>query len=107
MREACLIVKTHLGHPNATKSKEVVSGWGLGLDRFTQRWASKAGLSAWPQSTAHCSRLHPRLHPKRHVGSARAVPALGLGFQGPAFPQSPLEQEFCSLPGPAAGLGAG
>lgn len=35
MREACLIVKTHLGHPNATKSKEVVSGWGLGLDRFT------------------------------------------------------------------------
>ncbi|NWR62310.1 KANK1 protein, partial [Bucorvus abyssinicus] len=25
MREACLIVKTHLGHPNATKSKEVVS----------------------------------------------------------------------------------
>ncbi|NXP51322.1 KANK3 protein, partial [Heliornis fulica] len=26
MREACLIVKTHLGHPGATKSKEVVSG---------------------------------------------------------------------------------
>ena len=26
MREACLIVKTHLGHPSATKSKEVVSG---------------------------------------------------------------------------------
>lgn len=25
MREACLIVKTHLGHPTATKSKEVVS----------------------------------------------------------------------------------
>lgn len=26
MREACLIVKTHLGHPGAAKSKEVVSG---------------------------------------------------------------------------------
>ncbi|NXJ28560.1 KANK3 protein, partial [Dicrurus megarhynchus] len=25
MREACLIVKTHLGHPNAAKSKEVVT----------------------------------------------------------------------------------
>ncbi|NXX80150.1 KANK3 protein, partial [Urocolius indicus] len=25
MREACLIVKTHLGHPNATKSKELAS----------------------------------------------------------------------------------
>ncbi|NXW45307.1 KANK3 protein, partial [Nyctiprogne leucopyga] len=25
MREACLIVKTHLGHPSATKSKEVLS----------------------------------------------------------------------------------
>lgn len=33
MREACLIVKTHLGHPGATKSKEVVS-WVLWVARL-------------------------------------------------------------------------
>lgn len=33
MREACLIVKTHLGHPGATKSKEVVS-WVLRVARL-------------------------------------------------------------------------
>ncbi|XP_009073535.1 PREDICTED: KN motif and ankyrin repeat domain-containing protein 1-like, partial [Acanthisitta chloris] len=27
MREACLIVKTHLGHPGASKSKEVLQEW--------------------------------------------------------------------------------
>lgn len=32
MREACLIVKTHLGHPGATKSKEAVS-WVLRVAR--------------------------------------------------------------------------
>lgn len=34
MREACLIVKTHLGHPGATKSKEVVSCWVLRVARL-------------------------------------------------------------------------
>ncbi|KFW66361.1 KN motif and ankyrin repeat domain-containing protein 3, partial [Pygoscelis adeliae] len=86
MREACLIVKTHLGHPGATKSKEVVSGM-LWVGRLArplpessagagppQRWASKAQLSTFPQNTALCSRLCHR-YPKTHVDSAWAIPA--------------------------------
>ncbi|XP_055661412.1 KN motif and ankyrin repeat domain-containing protein 3 isoform X2 [Falco peregrinus] len=34
MREACLIVKTHLGHPSATKSKEVLASSSLVLQEW-------------------------------------------------------------------------
>ena len=101
MREACLIVKTHLGHPGATKSKEVVSGV-LRVGHLArplpgtprragapQGWASKAWLSTFPQSTALCSRLCPRqptawpwLGPSRHgfgVSGSCPAPVSGAG----------------------------
>ncbi|NXJ37624.1 KANK3 protein, partial [Ciconia maguari] len=42
MREACLIVKTHLGHPSATKSKEVLSA-----ARCPQLASSSLVLQEW------------------------------------------------------------
>ncbi|XP_030365229.1 KN motif and ankyrin repeat domain-containing protein 3 isoform X2 [Strigops habroptila] len=95
MREACLIVKTHLGHPGATKSKEVVSGVLRGgmAAGVAQRWASKAQLSTFPQNTALCSTLCPR-YP--NPSSAQAISAGVWGFRVLPSPHSPLELDFCS-----------
>lgn len=100
MREACLIVKTHLGHPGATKSKEVVSEvlWGGMAAGVPQRWASKAQ----PQNTALCSMLCPR-HPKPQLSSGHL--SVSLGFPGPAFTLFPSGAGFL-LPTGAGGCRA-
>ncbi|XP_064031376.1 KN motif and ankyrin repeat domain-containing protein 3 isoform X2 [Pogoniulus pusillus] len=42
MREACLIVKTHLGHPGATKSKEVLASSSLVLQEWFRLSSQKS-----------------------------------------------------------------
>ncbi|XP_075300246.1 KN motif and ankyrin repeat domain-containing protein 3 isoform X2 [Opisthocomus hoazin] len=44
MREACLIVKTHLGHPGATKSKEVLSSSSLVLQEWFRLSSQKSSV---------------------------------------------------------------
>ncbi|NXU28064.1 KANK3 protein, partial [Thalassarche chlororhynchos] len=44
MREACLIVKTHLGHPNATKSKEVLASSSLVLQEWFRLSSQKSSV---------------------------------------------------------------
>ncbi|NXV38752.1 KANK3 protein, partial [Rissa tridactyla] len=44
MREACLIVKTHLGHPGATKSKEVLASSGLVLQEWFRLSSQKSSV---------------------------------------------------------------
>lgn len=109
MREACLIVKTHLGHPSATKSKEVVSGV-LRVGWLTQPLPGSPLRLALPKD-GPAKHLPPKHSPllqalsqipqnPRELSSGH--PSMILGFQGPAFPQFPLEQHFCSALGPAA-----
>lgn len=57
MREACLIVKTHLGHPTATKSKEAVS-WVLRVG-----WVPPGQPSPEMGSNAHSSTFLPKARP--------------------------------------------
>ncbi|KAM8986863.1 KN motif and ankyrin repeat domain-containing protein 3 isoform 2-T2 [Ara ararauna] len=44
MREACLIVKTHLGHPGATKSKEVLASSSLVLQEWFRLSSQKSSV---------------------------------------------------------------
>ncbi|XP_075579711.1 KN motif and ankyrin repeat domain-containing protein 3 isoform X2 [Pelecanus crispus] len=44
MREACLIVKTHLGHPSATKSKEVLASSSLVLQEWFRLSSQKSSI---------------------------------------------------------------
>ncbi|KAM6294845.1 KN motif and ankyrin repeat domain-containing protein 3 [Aegotheles albertisi] len=44
MREACLIVKTHLGHPSATKSKEVLASSSLVLQEWFRLSSQKSSV---------------------------------------------------------------
>ncbi|XP_064898435.1 KN motif and ankyrin repeat domain-containing protein 3 isoform X1 [Columba livia] len=44
MREACLIVKTHLGHPSATKSKEVLASNSLVLQEWFRLSSQKSSV---------------------------------------------------------------
>ncbi|XP_009948360.1 PREDICTED: KN motif and ankyrin repeat domain-containing protein 3-like, partial [Leptosomus discolor] len=44
MREACLIVKTHLGHPGATKSKEVLASSSLVLQEWFRLSSQKSSI---------------------------------------------------------------
>ncbi|KAM6039958.1 KN motif and ankyrin repeat domain-containing protein 3 isoform 2-T2 [Theristicus caerulescens] len=44
MREACLIVKTHLGHPGATKSKEVLTSSSLVLQEWFRLSSQKSSV---------------------------------------------------------------
>ncbi|OPJ77583.1 KN motif and ankyrin repeat domain-containing protein 3 isoform A [Patagioenas fasciata monilis] len=44
MREACLIVKTHLGHPGATKSKEVLASNSLVLQEWFRLSSQKSSV---------------------------------------------------------------
>ncbi|NXQ80950.1 KANK3 protein, partial [Nyctibius grandis] len=44
MREACLIVKTHLGHPGATKSKEVFTSSSLVLQEWFRLSSQKSSV---------------------------------------------------------------
>ncbi|NXC46514.1 KANK3 protein, partial [Penelope pileata] len=44
MREACLIVKTHLGHPAATKSKEVLASSSLVLQEWFRVSSQKSSV---------------------------------------------------------------
>uniref|UniRef100_A0A8C3K2L6 KN motif and ankyrin repeat domains 3 n=1 Tax=Calidris pygmaea TaxID=425635 RepID=A0A8C3K2L6_9CHAR len=44
MREACLIVKTHLGHPGATKSKEVLASNSLVLQEWFRLSSQKLSV---------------------------------------------------------------
>ncbi|KAM9265609.1 KN motif and ankyrin repeat domain-containing protein 3 [Morus bassanus] len=44
MREACLIVKTHLGHPAATKSKEVLASSSLVLQEWFRLSSQKSSV---------------------------------------------------------------
>ncbi|XP_051495833.1 KN motif and ankyrin repeat domain-containing protein 3 isoform X2 [Apus apus] len=44
MREACLIVKTHLGHPTATKSKEVLASSSLVLQEWFRLSSQKSSV---------------------------------------------------------------
>uniref|UniRef100_A0A8C8B7P3 KN motif and ankyrin repeat domains 3 n=1 Tax=Otus sunia TaxID=257818 RepID=A0A8C8B7P3_9STRI len=44
MREACLIVKTHLGHPGATKSKEVLTSSSLVLQEWFRLSSQKSSI---------------------------------------------------------------
>ncbi|OXB70470.1 UNVERIFIED_CONTAM: hypothetical protein H355_011876 [Colinus virginianus] len=44
MREACLIVKTHLGHPTATKSKEALASSSLVLQEWFRLSSQKSSI---------------------------------------------------------------
>ncbi|NXY51254.1 KANK3 protein, partial [Ceuthmochares aereus] len=44
MREACLIVKTHLGHPSATKSKELLASSSLVLQEWFRVSSQKSSI---------------------------------------------------------------
>ncbi|NWH79782.1 KANK3 protein, partial [Piaya cayana] len=44
MREACLIVKTHLGHPSATKSKELLASSSLVLQEWFRLSSQKSSV---------------------------------------------------------------
>ncbi|XP_069734439.1 KN motif and ankyrin repeat domain-containing protein 3 isoform X2 [Phaenicophaeus curvirostris] len=44
MREACLIVKTHLGHPSATKSKELLASSSLVLQEWFRLSSQKSSI---------------------------------------------------------------
>ncbi|XP_053906175.1 KN motif and ankyrin repeat domain-containing protein 3 isoform X2 [Cuculus canorus] len=44
MREACLIVKTHLGHPSATKSKELIASSSLVLQEWFRLSSQKSSV---------------------------------------------------------------
>ncbi|NWS76712.1 KANK3 protein, partial [Crotophaga sulcirostris] len=44
MREACLIVKTHLGHPGATKSKELLASSSLVLQEWFRLSSQKSSI---------------------------------------------------------------
>ncbi|KGL89659.1 KN motif and ankyrin repeat domain-containing protein 3, partial [Charadrius vociferus] len=44
MREACLIVKTHLGHPGATKSKEVLASSSMVLQEWFRLSSQKSSI---------------------------------------------------------------
>ncbi|POI23296.1 hypothetical protein CIB84_012957, partial [Bambusicola thoracicus] len=44
MREACLIVKTHLGHPTASKSKEVLASSSLVLQEWFRLSSQKSSI---------------------------------------------------------------
>ncbi|NWR81394.1 KANK3 protein, partial [Centropus unirufus] len=44
MREACLIVKTHLGHPGATKSKELLASSSLVLQEWFRVSSQKSSI---------------------------------------------------------------
>ncbi|XP_021234239.1 KN motif and ankyrin repeat domain-containing protein 3 isoform X2 [Numida meleagris] len=44
MREACLIVKTHLGHPTATKSKEALTSSSLVLQEWFRLSSQKSSI---------------------------------------------------------------
>ncbi|XP_054506189.2 KN motif and ankyrin repeat domain-containing protein 3 isoform X1 [Agelaius phoeniceus] len=44
MREACLIVKTHLGHPSAAKSKEVLASSSLVLQEWFRLSSQKSSI---------------------------------------------------------------
>ncbi|XP_042650556.1 KN motif and ankyrin repeat domain-containing protein 3 isoform X2 [Tyto alba] len=50
MREACLIVKTHLGHPGATKSKEVLTSSSLVLQEWFRLSSQKLSI---PETVAN------------------------------------------------------
>lgn len=100
MREACLIVKTHLGHPGAAKSKEVVSGI-LGWDgvpspcQHPQSWPySERGRQSLAQHLP--PKYNPLLqvlsrNPKTHVDSAQAMLSMCLGNSGSCLHPPPLE----------------
>lgn len=102
MREACLIVKTHLGHPGAAKSKEVVSG-GLGWDGLPSpcrhplelarlsEGPTKPGSAPSPKIQPFASGFVPE-DPKPMWTQLRPCPAWGMPSA------TPLEQGFCSLP---------
>ncbi|XP_030322345.1 KN motif and ankyrin repeat domain-containing protein 3 isoform X1 [Calypte anna] len=50
MREACLIVRTHLGHPGATKSKEVLASSSLVLQEWFRLSSQKSSV---PETVAN------------------------------------------------------
>lgn len=113
MREACLIVKTHLGHPSATKSKEVVSGGAGGRARpapagSPRGWLSpkmgQQNLAQHPPKTALCSRLCPR-YPKPTWPQLRPSQQ-GLGVSGSCLHPGPSRAGFLLPPG-GAGMGGG
>lgn len=101
MREACLIVKTHLGHPGAAKSKEVVSG-GLGWDGLPSPFRhppelarlregpTKPGSAPSPKIQPFAPGFVPEA-PKPMWTQLRPCPAWAM----PSL--TPLEQGFCSL----------
>lgn len=103
MREACLIVKTHLGHPGAAKSKEVVSG-ALGWDAQPLPTAPELALlreePAKPGSTPPQIQLFdPGFLPETPKPMwTQAMPSMGLGSSGSCLHPPPLEQRFCSPP---------
>lgn len=95
MREACLIVKTHLGHPGAAKSKEVVSG-ALGWDglprpcqhppelALPREGPAKPGSAPSPKIQPFAPGFVPDT-PKPMWTQLRPCPAWVWAVQGPAF----------------------
>lgn len=107
MREACLIVKTHLGHPGAAKSKEVVSGvlgWD-GLPSPCQHPPELALLREGPAKpgSAPSPKIQPFApgfvqEPQNPCGRISGYAQHGFGQFRSCLHPPPLEQRFCSLP---------